>query len=225
MQNTVPVRRGNQKLGMGIYTWSLPARDDICVGATAICREFCYAKKGHFSRTNVQEKYERNYQLSLTQRFESVIYSLLLSLLILVFRIHVSGEFYSVAYVLKWIRIAKRRKATKFYTYTRSWQDAEMLTALTELGRLPNVYLWFSADKDTGEPPRIPGIRVCYTQVDDNDIPSYPVDLFFRNKRKKVKKWINGSLVCPVENGVTKTTCSQCKLCFSDKEMPCQKMS
>jgi hypothetical protein len=35
-------------------------------------------------------------------------------------RIHVSGDFYSEAYFLAWIDVAKQRPDVKFYAYTKS---------------------------------------------------------------------------------------------------------
>ena len=54
---------------------------------------------------------------------------------------------------------------------------------------------------------------------DDSDEPKYKVDLVFRNSTTTTMKYTsNGSLVCPYDNGVTKTTCSSCKICFTDRE-------
>ena len=56
---------------------------------------------------------------------------------------------------------------------------------------------------------------------DDSDIASYKVDLVFRDKCKTVMKYDpKGNQVCPYDNGVTLTTCSKCKLCFTGGELP-----
>ena len=68
------------------------------------------------------------------------------------FRLHVVGDFYSLAYIEKWRLIIKSCPDIQFYGYTRSWRDPELLPALEELRRFPNVQLHASLDwthKDT----------------------------------------------------------------------------
>ena len=52
--------------------------------------------------------------------------------------------------------------------------------------------------------------------VDDGDVGLVEPDthVVFRDARKDILKRVNGNLVCPVENGITKTTCEKCKWCF-----------
>jgi hypothetical protein len=215
------VRLGNSKLGKKIHQWSIPAGiGDICIGATKKCLMLCYALRSHYRRKNVQRCLDRNYKLSLTNRFVSFVLSYLVLFAVAIVRIHAAGDFYSPGYVRKWIRIAKSRPDVVFYAYTRSWRredgkdNSAMIAALAELAALPNMRLWLSCDCDTGPAVEIPNTNRCYLQEDNLDLPNYKVDLFFRNKRTTVVKKVNGTLVCPVENGTTTTTCSACKLCF-----------
>jgi hypothetical protein len=211
---------GNSKLGLGVWTFSIPSGSPhICVGATTACLKHCYAQKGHFLQQAVQHKYQSNYELSLTKSFVSVIGSELRAVCATVVRIHPSGEFYSAEYVDKWAAIARNKPKITFFAYTRSWaaKDLSILSALTCLSRLPNVRLWFSFDATMGEPPKIKGIRRAYMLEPDGSLPASGADLVFRVKRKTVQKRVEGVLVCPSENGVTKTTCTACKLCYSDR--------
>jgi hypothetical protein len=215
------MRKGNSKLGKKIHQWSLPAGiRKICIGATARCLKICYALRHHYLRPNVQNSLAINYKLSLSNKFVPFVFSYLQLLIVFIVRIHASGDFYSPGYVRKWIRIIKSRPDVTFYAYTRSWRrgdgknNDEMILALTELAALPNARLWLSCDVDTGKAVDIPHTSVCYLQSDDRDVPPYKVDLFFRNKRNTISKRVNNTLVCPVENGVTSTTCSACQLCF-----------
>ena len=219
------IRPGNTKLGVLVHHWSIPSGlRDICVGASSLCLMLCYAMRQHYHRQTVKDALARNYQESLRKDFVSVVCGWLRSLFARVVRVHASGEFYSKEYVEKWIEIAKRNRRIEFYAYTRSWRDPEIYPALIQLSRMPNFTLWWSCDRETGAPPRIKGIRRAYLMVDDQDVPKYWVDLVFREKTKTQMKWVNRALVCPPENGITKTTCSHCQLCWSKKDMPREKI-
>jgi len=137
-----------------------------------------------------------------------------------VVRVHASGEFYSAEYVRKWIIIANLNPNITFFAYTRSWSDPDVYKELKVLARLPNFILWWSCDRETGPPPRIRGVRRAYMSTSDEDTPRFRVDLVFRDNPKTIRKWIKGTLVCPEENGVTKTTCSLCQLCFKRDAIP-----
>jgi hypothetical protein len=211
---------GNSKLGQGIWTFSIPSGlSHICVGATPACLRYCYAQRGHFLHSNTQRKYQENYKLSLSPKFTRRISSEISAVNAKVFRIHPSGEFYSTEYINKWLHIALRHPAVTFFAYTRSWaaKDLGILSSLVGLTQARNLKLWFSCDADTGPPPRVKGVRRAYMLSPGELEPAYAVDLIFRVKRKTVQKRVQGALVCPHENGVTKTSCSTCKLCYSNR--------
>lgn len=135
---------GNRKLPTTTAIFNLPAVE-TCPGATDECKRYCYAKKA-----------ERIYRGVLSCRRENLIDSRSrsfaaqaindLSLLqargkIKKVRIHESGDFYSQAYVNKWVVIAAALPDLIFYAYTRSYK-----LDFTELQALPNVRLIFSLD-------------------------------------------------------------------------------
>ena len=94
-----------------------------------------------------------------------------------------------------------------------------MYDVLHELNALPNMELLLSVDRDTGYPnSNWDGFRTAFMMVDDNDIPLVQPDthVVFRDNRNSVMKQVNGNLVCPTENGISKTTCEKCKWCFKD---------
>ena len=145
-------------------------------------------------------------------------------------RIHVSGDFYDAGYVAKWARIARASPHTAFFAYTRSWRRGEVLAALAELARLPNLRLWFSEDRDTGRPPTMPGVRRAYLLADGDAESSVPedADLVFRvplprrpgatQAYARPAKRFNGVLVCPKEQAIPRQvdmTCSRCRICFT----------
>jgi len=220
-RNRVPLRQGNRKLGLLVHQWSIPSGlKKICVGATKICLMICYAMRHHYCRPTVKRALERNYKLSQKEEFPSIANHWIRTMSARVIRVHASGEFYDAEYVEKWIRIVDANPYVTFFSYTRSWRDPEILPALRRLARRPNFHMWWSCDSLTGAPPRVAGVRRAYLAVDKFDTPRYRVDLVFRYRPNTVQKWVNGALVCPEENGITQTTCSQCQLCFQDRPMP-----
>lgn len=216
------LRLGNSKLGQLIHHWSIPSVvPSICVGATDLCRKLCYAGRAHYNRRNVKEALLRNYKESQEDNFVSLIRRRIDELFVRVLRIHASGDFYSGVYVDKWIEIARSKPGVMFYAYTRSWRHALILERLIELAKLPNVWLWFSCDRESGPPPEVSQVRRAFLMVDDDDIPQFAVDLIFRDQHKDtLLKWVGPALVCPAENGVTSVTCSQCQLCFRHQPVP-----
>ena len=204
----------NSKLGSRIWAWSLPVFK-TCPGASAVCKAVCYADRGHLLMLNRRGFYESRLAVSRQTSFVSRIVSSVRANSVDVLRVHVSGDFYSADYVHKWRLIARRCRTTQFYAYTRSWADPSIRHALWQLGREPNFQLWLSTDRSMPRPPRWQGVRTCYLMTNDDDQPAYPVDLVFRDKTPSImKRAANGSLVCPYDNGVTTTNCSQCKLCW-----------
>jgi hypothetical protein len=166
---------------------------------------------------------EQNWEYSKRDDFVSLALAWITSLFVRVLRVHASGEFYDEPYVRKWIAIAKATPRVKYFAYTRSWRKPELVEALKELAKLPNVILWWSCDRESGPPPVVKGVRRAYLMVDNDDVPGYKVDLIFRHKTSKVLKWVKDTLVCPAENGITKMTCSKCQLCFKRNPVPRKK--
>ena len=99
-----------------------------------------------------------------------------------VVRVHTSGDFYDAGYVRKWAEVARACPGTAFFAYTRSWRREEVLAELIGLARLPNVFLWFSEDRDTGRPPAVPRVRRAYLLADGEAEDGVPADadLVFR---------------------------------------------
>lgn len=220
----MPLTLGNSKLGVLIHQWSIPAAlAHICVGATALCIKLCYATRNHFRRTGVKNALAANFQSLLRRNFVSHTVAWIRANYVRNVRIHVSGDFHAASAVRKWQQIAKRNPNVRFFAYTRSWRKPAILAELRQFAQLPNVSLWFSCDRETGIPPRTRNVRRAYLMQTDDDRPRYNVDLFFRNNANTVLKWVDGTLVCPSENGVTTTTCSQCRLCLIKRAMPRQR--
>src|SRR5262249_41381251 len=141
---------------------------------------------------------------------------------VLYLRIHVAGDFFGVAYIKAWARIAKSCPRVRFLFYTRSWRVPELLPHLREFAALPNVYAWWSEDRNPGS-AGLPVGRRCFLCVDAEDEKLVPpgVELVFRQDTKRVRKWVNGAWVCPKENGTgAGITCSSCMRCLLPGPFP-----
>jgi hypothetical protein len=217
---------GNTKLGEGIWTFSIPVHT-TCPGETKACAAACYAAKGRYYLPAIQSFLETNRLKTESDDFVEDMLAELRINRVKTLRIHVAGDFYSTKYIKKWQTIIPRSRNVTFLVYTRSWRIKEMKPALLKLAKLPNLHMWWSADKDTvakGEPPLEIG-RVAYMcSAKDEPVPSY-ADLVFRVYRNSVEKYKDGVLVCPAEQGVKSTrgpkmTCSACGVCFNEAAVP-----
>jgi hypothetical protein len=226
------VVRGNSKIGK-ISQFSLPAgrkfRGAACPGATEFCESLCYAKETLFTFHEAQYYINWAYVLLWPDRFVKIWKQLELTEVV---RIHVGGDFFSPDYARLWSSIVASRPDVRFYAYTRSWQNGrgkhaeEFLEPLRELARLPNMRLVLSVDHQTGIPPAdlVPGAMRAWLAADDNDLPSEPLELIFRDKDgmgSEVVKVLANTPVCPVER-TTKfvkklgaITCRNCSWCWS----------
>jgi hypothetical protein len=208
--------RGNDKIGTAIFAFNLPAVD-TCPGMSAACSS-CYAQRGRWVFSKVQEALRRNWEASRDPFFAERMIREIRTRRVRVIRIHAAGDFYSVPYIRAWLRIAQNCPWVTFYAYTRSWRLPGLQVELERLAALPNVRLWYSADRDTGMPTNLPeGVRVAWLQVEADESVPEGVDLIFRvhRLRRRPAKRIGLTLVCPVEQGSgAGTTCTSCGVCW-----------
>lgn len=103
------------------------------------CEAVCYATKGNHMFPSVIESRIRSYEVSKKENFsETMTYTIRYLLktkryrdAIMLIRIHESGDFYSLQYLKKWVRIWARFNYTKkvrFVFYTKSFMFFLMLT-------------------------------------------------------------------------------------------------
>jgi hypothetical protein len=218
---TPMIYRGNTHLGPLIHTFSLPAFA-TCPGSTLACLAACYALGNLFRMGPSLRRYQANWENALDEAaFARSITAEIRWKLVKTLRIHVAGDFFSIAYIRAWIRIAKSCKQTRFLFYTRSWRVAELRPHLIELASLPNVFAWWSEDRDTG-PADMPVGRRCFLCVEAADEALVPPGvLVFREDVKTARKWLNGSWVCPKEQGTgSEVTCSSCLRCLVPGPLP-----
>jgi len=135
---------------IGVWNWTLPAWADrfpdgktynTCPSA-GICRHVCYARHGTYTWPTVKAKHQANLRFVLDdmpgwqqamgdelgrKKFRGIWV-----------RIHDSGDFFSDAYLLAWLRIIRARPETNFYAYTK---EVARFRALVEPGP-PTNFLW-----------------------------------------------------------------------------------
>ncbi len=233
----------NRKLGAWIWQFSIPAKH-TCPGRTPTCEKVCYILKGFYTTTATRtDEYRAAYRFSLTEDFETEVLRLIDLHDIRTLRIHVSGDFYSAEYATKWLRIARARPNTGFYTYTRSWRRPKILAVLRRFSRLPNVQLFWSEDRDTGPSPTVKGVMRAFMIVDKADealVDRRRHNLVFRDRQHRKLgvydrqlKRVDDVLVCPAEQWYIwqpqhahlrkqppKIQCATCRWCFRDKLDP-----
>ena len=222
---------GNSKLGgrRRIWTFSLPSRTS-CPGRSPLCERQCYSYHIERRRPSVRQRYERNLRLSRRPDFVTRMVAFIVGRQVRVVRLHVGGDFPSPAYAHRWLAVMRQLPGVRFYFYTRSWRVLAIRRALVVMAQLANVRAWFSCDRDTGVPHRVPaGIRLAWLMTAPDDLPPR-ADLVFRvrslrrlvQKRVRRKGGAGQTLVCPTENGVTghRTSCAQCGVCWRGPVSP-----
>jgi hypothetical protein len=205
---------GNAKLGSGVWVWNLTAILTCC-GASAVCKELCYALDNAYRMKKVQRRLAVNYELSLTDDFVPWMIDQIRKNRVRVLRIHSSGDFYDLRYIKKWLQIVKACPDTMFYGYTRSWVVPELTDALLELGREPNVNLYWSFDKSMPQPPV--GPLTCYLMIDDEDQPPCHATFAFRHApTTTMTVAAHDTPVCRYEADPSKSVkCAQCRRCWT----------
>lgn len=208
---TVPA--DNAKLG-DIQNFSLPVgqpvRGGSCVGASEECESVCYLTGGfEIDEETGKERastlgYLRSQAgyhvgMAVVQLFPERWLSAMEDAIVdPVFRIHVGGDFYSAEYVDLWIRLAERKPDTRFFAYTRSWNDGkgnvrkEMIPVLRRFSETENCRLLLSCDTDTGVPPvdLVPHAIRAWMAVGDSQPPA-PPELVFRDKAHLNKRLLS----------------------------------
>jgi hypothetical protein len=108
-----------------IFNFSIPAYKTkagklTCPFADS-CIKYCYAQKGNYKRFPIiQELMEKKYNISKQDNFADLMTNEIIKKKAKYIRIHDSGDFYSIKYLLKWVDIANANKEVIFYAYTKS---------------------------------------------------------------------------------------------------------
>jgi hypothetical protein len=208
---------GNRKVGESIHVWSLPAVR-TCPGATATCKSVCYATRHRYHFDAVKERLAWNLEEAERETFVGKMVKEVRRKGCLVVRVHSAGDFFSKVYAEKWLEIMKACPRPRFYFYTRSHRVPEIAPALESMAALKCCRAWYSIDRDTGFPDRVPpNVRVALLQVDEND-EADSGDLLFRVRKLRKKKRLGLPVVCPSETPKghdSEINCGSCGRCWS----------
>lgn len=111
-----------KKASLKTWNFDIPAIK-TCPFANA-CKEYCYATKGFYKMPVVRAKHESNFMYTRQSNFRHLMNNEIKELRaknkIDAIRIHSSGDFYSIEYILKWISIMLDNPDIIFYAYTKS---------------------------------------------------------------------------------------------------------
>lgn len=120
------LKKTSETLNLRVFNFGIPAYKSASGKLTCpmaeSCVKFCYARKGAYKWSNVQPAFEKRYQLSKTDKFVTEMYNEITKKKPDYVRVHDSGDYYSKAYLSKWIDIALLFPKVKFYSYTNMVQ-------------------------------------------------------------------------------------------------------
>lgn len=125
----------------------------------------------------------------------------------LVFRIHWDGDFFSGVYVSAWAKVIREFSDIQFWAYTRVGSAATFLHAQ----RLPNLSLYFSADRDN--------VAVAHALAERGINVAYVGDTFADGKAE-----FSSAVRCPENNGAIElitpegSACVRCGLCVKGRK-------
>ena len=128
---------------------------DDCPFASAGCKKICYATKGNHKYPSVKESRINSYEVSKEENFsDKIVYTIRYHLTtkrykgcVMLVRIHESGDFYSVQYLRKWVKIWRELfdvDSVHFVFYTKSFpfflmlneEDKKLINSMMKKGTL-----------------------------------------------------------------------------------------
>ena len=203
LNQNIYISEGNKKLKRNdnsyFLIWSLPSVV-TCPYATSLCKKSCYAKKAERQYKQVLPCRERNLQES---RKSSFVADMVQSITYYTnlpknkdkqcfFRIHESGDFYNLPYLIKWMQIAEQLPDVTFTAYTKSVSFVNAVRS-----HIPkNLVIRYSIWDDTRE-----------KDVQLAQKLNLPI---FTAKDKGELESLKEYSICPND-------CSRCKKCYSNK--------
>ena len=116
------LKKTSKALGLRVFNFGIPAYKSASGKLTCPmadeCVKFCYAKKGAYIWSNVKPAFEKRYELSKTDDFVEAMNAEIRKKKPDYVRVHDSGDYYSRAYLHKWIEVAIHNPDVRFYSYT-----------------------------------------------------------------------------------------------------------
>ena len=192
---------------LGTFSWSLQARE-TCPGAmdengvTVPACAGCYATTGYYHMPSVIKVRADNRTAWKDDSFVADMITALRHEKHM--RLFDSGDFYHAGLATKWLEIMKALPSAQFWVPTRSHKVARISLVLSEMEKLPNVAVRYSADTIDGAfDPALHG-SVIYSNPEQLDAR----DIF------------NGLVYpCPAYTETHGGKCLDCRKCY-DKSTP-----
>lgn len=188
-------------------TWSLPSRK-TCPYATNKCKTKYFARKNEnfpnvlsSREKNLEETYGKNFEKNIINYLEKYLNKKKCINKEVIIRIHTSGDFYSLEYFKKWIKVAdyfKDNNKILFQAYTKSMPI--LIKYLNEGNYFEdiNIHFVWSAWEDT---------NYIYTKI----AKDLDMQIFTTIPLRKEKEWNDkGYFIC-------RGDCGNCKACYSKK--------
>lgn len=203
-------------------SFGLPA-GITCPGLTPFC-DSCYAVRTE-NMGGVRQLLDHNYRLltraanvdqvthllaEMVGRFQRAAITQTIAARDMVFRIHWSGDFYSVEYAQAWARVIRGYPNIKFWAYTRSFVPP--VNVVPVLAGIPNLALYLSVDvwnADFADEQYTPnGVRRALCGVD------YSTARLLDGDRPAVCPENNGRLPLMADG---RGACVECRLCIDGR--------
>jgi len=116
------LKKTSKELRLRVFNFGIPAYKSASGKLTCpmadTCVKFCYAKKGAYIWSNVKPAFEKRYELTKTDDFVEAMNAEIRKKKPDYVRVHDSGDYYSTAYLKKWIQVAIYNPSVRFYSYT-----------------------------------------------------------------------------------------------------------
>lgn len=119
--------KASSKNGVKVYNFGIPAFKSItglvtCPNARA-CVSGCYARSGAYLFSNVAKVFEKRLEITQQDNFSDIMHHELNMLSLkndkIIVRVHDSGDFYSLEYLYKWLKVIENNPKIFFYAYTK----------------------------------------------------------------------------------------------------------
>ena len=118
------IKKTSKKFGVRLFNFGIPAYKSVSGKITCPfagdCVKFCYAQKGAYTWSNVKPAFEKRYELTRTDDFVNKMNEEIAKKKPDYVRVHDSGDYYSPAYLRKWLDVAIHNPHVRFYSYTNS---------------------------------------------------------------------------------------------------------
>ena len=193
-------------------SWSLPAHR-ACPRANGTICDNCYASKGCYAFASTRKAQKARFEWTVqrmrtTAGCESWVSTMVEAIRksgSSCFRVHDSGDMFSVAYAKAWLEVCQMLPEIKFWIPTRAWQLPKvvlpvfdpLLSVLRELAKLLNVTVRPSALNFGDNVPNVRGLHAGAAV----EIPD-----------------LSHAWQCPApkQGGV----CGDCRVCWDSKDIP-----